>query len=70
MIEKEEKSGVSHSDLHNFDRAIKRFMLAYQMPIGVAGLPAKDDQDEFEKLSWQAVLKADKCAKAQEDSEL
>jgi hypothetical protein len=42
LIEKEEKSGVSHSDLHaNFDRAIKRFMLTYQMPVGVAGLPAK-----------------------------
>jgi hypothetical protein len=51
LIENEEKSGVSHSDLHNFDRAIKRFMLTYQMPVGVAGLPAKEKRDELEDLS-------------------
>jgi hypothetical protein len=64
LIEKEEKSGVSHSDLHNFDRAIKRLILAYQMPVGVAGLPAKEKRNELEKLSWQAVLEAVKYAKA------
>jgi hypothetical protein len=65
LIEKEEKSGVSHSDLHtNSDRAIKRFMLTYQMPVGVAGLPAKEKRDDLEKLSWQAALGADKYAKA------
>ena len=52
LIEKEEKSGVSHSDLHtNLDRAIKNFILAYQMPIGVVGLPAKEKRDELEDLS-------------------
>ena len=52
LIEKEEKSGVSHSDLHtNFERTIKRFMLTYQMPVGIAGLPAKEKRNDLEKLS-------------------
>ena len=70
LIEKEEKSGVSHSDLHNFDRAIKRFMLTYQMPVGIAGLPAIEKRDELEELSWAGLQEAIKFAKDQEDPEL
>ena len=55
---------IRHSDLHNFDRAIKRFMLTYQMPVAVAGLPAKEKRNDLEKLSWEAVLEAVKYAKA------
>jgi hypothetical protein len=39
-------------------------MLAYQMPVGIAGLPAKEKRNELEELSWQAVLEAVKYAKA------
>ena len=53
-----------------FDRAVKRFILAYQMPVGVAGLPAKEKRDELEELSWAGIQEAIKFAKAQEDPEL
>jgi hypothetical protein len=39
-------------------------MLAYQMPVGIAGLPAKEKRNELEELSWQAVLEAVKYGKA------
>jgi len=46
-------TAVRRSVLHtNFDRAIKRFMLTYQMSVGVAGLTAKEKRDELEELSW------------------
>ena len=45
-------------------------MLTYQMPVGIAGLPAKEKRNDLEELSWQAVLEAAKYAKAQEDPEL
>ena len=63
--------GVPHCVAHrNFDRAVKRFMLAYQMPVGIAGLPAKEKRDELEELSWAGLQEAIKFAKAQEDPEL
>jgi hypothetical protein len=66
-----ENSGVARSGLHkNFDRAVKRFMLTYQMPVGIAGLPAKEKRDELEELSWAGIQEAIKFAKAQEDPEL
>jgi hypothetical protein len=66
-----ENLGVRRSVLHrSFDRAVKRFMLAYQMPVAIAGLPAKEKRDELEELSWAAVQEAIKFAKAQEDPEL
>jgi len=65
-----ENSGVARSGLHkNFDRAVKRFMLTYQMPVGVAGLPAKEKRDQLEELSWAGIQEAIKFAKAQEDGE-
>jgi hypothetical protein len=54
----------------NFDRAIKRFMLTYQMPVGIAGLPAIEKRNELEELSWAGLQEAIKFAKAQEDPEL
>jgi hypothetical protein len=64
-------SGVAHSALHmNFDRAIKRFMLTYQMPVGIAGLPAVERRNELEELSWAGLQEAIKFAKAQEDPDL
>jgi len=45
-------------------------MLTYQMPVGVAGLPAKEKRDELEELSWAGLQEAIKFAKAQEDPEL
>jgi hypothetical protein len=39
-------------------------MLTYQMPVGIAGLPAKEKLDELEELSWQAVLEAVKYGRA------
>jgi hypothetical protein len=42
-------------------------MLAYQMPVGVAGLPAKEKRDQLEELSWAGIQEAIKFAKAQED---
>jgi hypothetical protein len=66
-----EKSCVSQGDLHrNFDRAVKRFMLTYQMPVGVAGLPAIDKRNELEELSWAGLQEAIKFAKVQQDPEL
>ena len=63
--------GVGRTVLHhNLDRAVKRFMLTYQMPVGVAGLPAKEKRDELEELSWAGLQEAIKFAKAQEDPEL
>jgi len=53
LIEKEEKSGVSHSDLHNFDRAIERFILAYHAGVSIAGLSGKERRSDLEELSWQ-----------------
>jgi hypothetical protein len=44
--------GVPRTVVHrNLDRAIKSFILAYQMPVTVAGLPAKEKRDEPEDLS-------------------
>jgi hypothetical protein len=45
-------------------------MLTYQMPVGVAGLPAKEKRDSLEELSWAGIQEAIKFAKAQEDPEL
>jgi hypothetical protein len=45
-------------------------MLTYQMPVGVAGLPAKEKRDELEELSWEGIQEAIKFAEAQEDPEL
>ena len=71
LTQKGENTCVARSVLHtNFDRAIKRFMLAYQMPVGVAGLPAKDKRDSLEELSWAGIQEAIKFAKAQEEPEL
>ena len=68
---RQENLGVGRTVLHrNFDRAVKRFMLTYQMPVGVAGLPAKEKRDELEELSWAGIQEAIKFAKAQEDPEL
>ena len=68
LTQRGENVGVRRSVLHkNFDRAIKRFMLAYQMPVGVAGLPAKEKRDQLEELSWAGIQEAIKFAKAQED---
>lgn len=55
---------------HNFDRAVKRFILTYQMPVAIAGLPAKEKRDELEELSWVGIQEAIKFAKVQEDPEL
>jgi hypothetical protein len=66
-----ENTGVARSVLHhNFDRAVKRFMLTYQMPVGIAGLPAVEKRNELEELSWAGLQEAIKFAKAQEDPEL
>jgi hypothetical protein len=63
--------GVPRSVLHtNFDRAIKRFMLTYQMPVGIAGLPAKERRDELEELSWAGIQEAIRFAKAQKGPQL
>jgi len=71
LTQRGENAGVARSVLHkNFDRAIKRFMLTYQMPVGVAGLPAKEKRDSLEELSWAGIQEAIKFAKAQEDPEL
>ena len=71
LTQKGENTCVKRSVLHtNFDRAVKRFMLTYQMPVGVAGLPAKDKRDSLEELSWAGIQEAIKFAKAQEDPEL
>ena len=71
LTRREENSGVARSGLHkNFDRAVKRFILTYQMPVGAAGLPAKERRDELEELSWAGIQEAIKFAKAQEDPEL
>lgn len=66
--ENAENAGVRRSVLHtNFDRAVKRFILTYHLPVGVAGLPAKDKRDSLEELSWAGIQEAIKFAKAQED---
>jgi hypothetical protein len=71
LTERGENTQVRRSVLHsNFDRAIKRFILTYQMPVGVAGLPAREKRDELEELSWAGIQEAIKFAKAQEDPEL
>jgi len=71
LTQRAENTCVRRSVLHtNFDRAIKRFMLTYQMPVGVAGLPAKEKRDSLEELSWAGIQEAIKFAKAQEDPEL
>ena len=59
--------GVLHK---NFDRAVKRFILTYHIPVGIAGLPAKDKRDSLEELSWAGIQEAIKFAKAQEEPEL
>jgi len=71
LTKRGENMGVSRSVIHrNFDRAVKRFMLTYQMPVGIAGLPAKEKRDQLEELSWAGIQEAIKFAKAQEDPEL
>jgi hypothetical protein len=71
LIEKEEKSGVSHSDLHtNFDRAIKRFILAYHAGVSIVGLRGKERRDGLEEELTGCVLETVKYAKALEDPEL
>jgi hypothetical protein len=68
---KGENLGVPRTVAHrNFDRAVKSFMLTYQMPVGIAGLPAKEKRDELEELSWAGLQEAIKFAKAQEDPDL
>lgn len=58
LTQRGENSGVARSGLHkNFDCAIKRFMLTYQMPVGVAGLPAKERRDELEGLRDELAKK-------------
>jgi hypothetical protein len=57
LTKRQENSGVARSGLHNFDRAIRRFMLAYQMPVGIAGLPAVEKRNELEELSWAVSKK-------------
>jgi hypothetical protein len=71
LTQRAENAGVPRSVAYmNFDRAVKRFMLTYQMPVGIAGLPAKEKRDELEELSWAGIQEAIKFAKAQEDPEL
>lgn len=71
LAQRGENMGLPRSVAHKqFDRAVKRFILAYQMPVGVAGLPAKEKRDELEELSWAGIQEAIKFAKAQEDPEL
>jgi hypothetical protein len=70
LTQRGESASVRRSVLHNFDRAVKRFMLTYQLPVGIAGLPAKEKRDELEELSWAGIQEAIKFAKAQEDPEL
>ena len=70
LTQRGENASVRRSVLHNFDRAVKRFMLTYQLPVGIAGLPAQEKRDELEELSWAGIQEAIKFAKAQEDPEL
>lgn len=71
LTQRGEDTCVRRSVLHtNFDRAVKRFMLTYQMPVGAAGLPAKEKRDELDEFTWAAVQEAIKFAKAQEDPEV
>jgi hypothetical protein len=66
-----ENSAVRRSVIHReFDRAVKRFILTYHMPVGIVGLPAKDKRDTLEELSWAGIQEAIKFAKAQEEPEL
>jgi len=49
--------GVARNVLHvQFDPAIRRFMLMYQMPEGVAALPSKEKRDELEGLGRSMSL--------------
>jgi hypothetical protein len=67
-LESEAKNvGVLHPRFWPFDRAVKRFIVAVQADIGIAGLPGKQRRDELEGLSWEALREAIKSAKAQED---
>jgi hypothetical protein len=71
LAQRGENMGVPRSVAHrDFDRAVKRFILTYHMPIGIAGLPAKEKRDQLEELSWAGLQEAIKFAKAQEDPEL
>jgi hypothetical protein len=71
LTQSRQNMGVPRSVLHtNFDRAIKRFMLTYQMPVGIAGLPAKERRDELEELSWAGIQEAIRFAKAQKGPQL
>jgi hypothetical protein len=42
----------------SFDRAVKRFLLAYHEGVSIAGLPGKERRNDLEELSWQAVREA------------
>ena len=59
LIRKGENTRVARSVLHtSFDRAIKRFMLTYQMPIDIAGLSqlARPVHNQHhESPIWRAV---------------
>lgn len=53
-LQKREDQSALHSALHpSFDRAAKRFILAYRMPVRVAGLP-----DEYSTVTttWSRLL--------------
>jgi hypothetical protein len=62
-----ENMGVKHPRFWPFDRAVKRYIIAAEADIGIAGLPGKQRRDELEGLSWKAVREAIKYAKAQEE---
>jgi len=71
LTQRGENTCVARSVLHtNLDRAVKRFILTYHIPVGIAGLPAKDKRDSLEELSWAGIQEAIKFAKAQEEPEL
>ena len=62
-----EDMGVKHPIFVPFDRAVKRFIIAAESNVGIAGLPGRQRRDELESLSWDALREAIKYAKAQGD---
>ena len=58
--------GVAHSVPHiDFDRAVKGFMLACPIPVGIGGLSTKEKRDELEELNWaglQETIRSRRCA--------
>lgn len=70
-LPKRENQGAMHGAMHpSFDRAVKRFILAYHTGVFAAGVPRKERRNELEGLSWLAVAEAVKFAKPQEEPEL